>query len=77
MVARLLVVLLVRLLAALARAGNQASFVVEGRPNPQPLPLDRIDRVSLRGQRGGETFFEVEVLPRLRARRGRRAAGYQ
>jgi len=66
------------LLAALARAGNRATFVVEGRPNPQPLPLGRIDRVSLRGQRGGETFLEIEVLPRLRAWRGRPvAAGYQ
>lgn len=63
---------------ALSRAGNRATFVVEGRANPQPLALERIDRVSLHGGRAGETFLEVEVLPRLRRRRSAEpAAGYQ
>jgi len=55
----------------LERSGHQAVFLSESVANPRRLDLFHIDRVSTCAESDDTLFFEIEVLPRLRAMRNR------
>ena len=58
--------------AALTRSGHQAVFLSESVSNREADTRLPLDRVSLRSTRPDALFFDIEVLPRLRALRNRR-----
>lgn len=51
----------------LERSGHKAVFLSESVANPRGADPFRLDRVSTRAESDGTLFFEIEVLPRLRA----------
>lgn len=53
----------------LKQSGHQAVFLSESVANPQRYNLDRLDRISTCAGSDDALFFDIEVLPRLRARR--------
>ncbi|MFI5092205.1 MAG: polysaccharide deacetylase family protein [Candidatus Acidiferrales bacterium] len=55
----------------LERSGHQAVFLSESVANPRGADLFHLDRVSTRAESDDTLFFELEVLPRLRAVRNR------
>jgi peptidoglycan/xylan/chitin deacetylase (PgdA/CDA1 family) len=55
----------------LERSGHKAIFFSESVANPQGANPLHLDRISTRAESDGTFFFEVEVLPRLRAVRNR------
>jgi peptidoglycan/xylan/chitin deacetylase (PgdA/CDA1 family) len=55
----------------LERSGHQAVFLSESVANPRGADPFRLDRVSTRAESDDTFFFEIEVLPRLRAVRNR------
>jgi peptidoglycan/xylan/chitin deacetylase (PgdA/CDA1 family) len=55
----------------LERTGHQAVFLSESVANPRGADPFRLDRISARAKSDDTLFFEVEVLPRLRAVRNR------
>jgi peptidoglycan/xylan/chitin deacetylase (PgdA/CDA1 family) len=55
----------------LERLGNRAIFFSESVANPRAADPLHLDRVSTRAESDDTFFFEVEVLPRLRAVRNR------
>jgi peptidoglycan/xylan/chitin deacetylase (PgdA/CDA1 family) len=52
-------------------SGHQAVFRSESVANPRGVNRFHLDRVSIRANRDATFFFEIEVLPRLRATRNR------
>ena len=56
---------------ALKRSGHHAVFLSESVSNREPNSRLPLDRVSLRSTRPDALFFDIEVLPRLRALRNR------
>jgi peptidoglycan/xylan/chitin deacetylase (PgdA/CDA1 family) len=59
------------LAAHLQRSGHQAVFLSESVANPRGSNLFLLDRVSTRAGSGDTLFFEIEIMPRLRAIRNR------
>src|SRR5271157_5580406 len=57
------------LLSHLERSGHQAVFLSESVANPRGFNRFHLDRVSICAKRNDTFFFEIEVLPRLRAMR--------
>jgi peptidoglycan/xylan/chitin deacetylase (PgdA/CDA1 family) len=55
----------------LKRSGHKAVFLSESVANPRGADPFRLDRVSTRAESDDTFFFEIEVLPRLRAVRNR------
>jgi peptidoglycan/xylan/chitin deacetylase (PgdA/CDA1 family) len=55
----------------LQRSGHQAVFLSESVANPRGADPFHLDRVSIRAESDDTFFFELEVLPRLRAVRNR------
>jgi hypothetical protein len=55
----------------LERSGHKAVFLSESVANPQGADPFHLDRVSTRAESDDTFFFEIEVLPRLRAVRNR------
>jgi peptidoglycan/xylan/chitin deacetylase (PgdA/CDA1 family) len=55
----------------LERSGHQAVFLSESVANPRRSDLLHLDRVSTCAESDSSLFFEIEVLPRLRAIRNR------
>lgn len=55
----------------LERSGHQAVFLSESCSNPRGADPLHLDRISTRAGSDGAFFFEIEVLPRLRAVRNR------
>jgi peptidoglycan/xylan/chitin deacetylase (PgdA/CDA1 family) len=52
--------------AHLKRSGHQAAFLVESRSNTRATSAYHLNRVSVHSTSDGESFAEIEVLPRLR-----------
>ncbi|HVU46961.1 MAG TPA: polysaccharide deacetylase family protein [Terracidiphilus sp.] len=59
------------LILHLKRSGHEAVFLSESVANPQRPNLFHLDRVSTCAAADDTLFFEIEVLPRLRAIRNR------
>jgi len=59
------------LMRSLQFSGHAAVFLSESVANPQRKGLSCFDRVSIHANQDGALYFEVEVLPRLRALRNR------
>ena len=59
------------LLRLLELSGHQAVFRSESVANPRGANRSHLDRVSIHANRDDALFFEIEVLPRLRAIRNR------
>lgn len=55
----------------LERSGHEAIFLSESVANPQRPDLFHLDRISTCAEGEDSLFFEIEVLPRLRAIRNR------
>ena len=55
----------------LQRSGHEAVFLSESVANPRGADPFHLDRVSSQAESDGTFFFEIEVLPRLRAVRNR------
>jgi len=55
----------------LRRSGHQAVFLSESVANPRMPDLYHVDRISTCAESDDTLFFEIEVLPRLRAVRDR------
>ncbi len=55
----------------LERTGHQAAFLSESVANPRRPDLYHLDRMSTCAEGDDHLFFELEVLPRLRATRNR------
>jgi len=55
----------------LERSGHKAVFLSESVANPRGADPFHLDRVSIREESEDALFFEIEVLPRLRAVRNR------
>lgn len=55
----------------LERTGHQAAFFSESVANPWRADLFHLDRISTCAESDDALFFEIEVLPRLRAVRNR------
>jgi peptidoglycan/xylan/chitin deacetylase (PgdA/CDA1 family) len=55
----------------LKRSGHQAVFLSESVANPRRPDLFHLDRISTCAESDDTLFFEIEVLPRLRAIRNR------
>jgi peptidoglycan/xylan/chitin deacetylase (PgdA/CDA1 family) len=55
----------------LKHSGHKAVFLSESVANPRRPDLLHLDRVSTCAENDGTLFFEIEVLPRLRAIRNR------
>jgi peptidoglycan/xylan/chitin deacetylase (PgdA/CDA1 family) len=55
----------------LERSGHQAIFLSESVANPRRPDLFHLDRISTCAESDDSLFFEIEVLPRLRAIRNR------
>ncbi|RSL17381.1 polysaccharide deacetylase [Edaphobacter aggregans] len=55
----------------LERSGHQAIFLSESVANPRRLDLSHLNRISTCAPSDDALFFEIEVLPRLRAIRNR------
>ncbi|HEX4004995.1 MAG TPA: polysaccharide deacetylase family protein [Acidobacteriaceae bacterium] len=55
----------------LERSGHRAVFLSESVANPQNADLFRLDRISTCAESDDAMFFEIEVMPRLRAIRNR------
>jgi peptidoglycan/xylan/chitin deacetylase (PgdA/CDA1 family) len=55
----------------LERSGHKAVFLSESVANPRGADPFHLDRVSTRAESDDTFFFEIEVLPRLRAVRNR------
>jgi peptidoglycan/xylan/chitin deacetylase (PgdA/CDA1 family) len=55
----------------LERTGHQAVFLSESVANPRNADPSRLDRISTRAESDNAMFFEIEVLPRVRAIRNR------
>jgi len=55
----------------LHRSGHQAVFLSESVANPRRPDLSHVDRISTCAESDDTLFFEIEVLPRLRAVRDR------
>ena len=55
----------------LERSGHKAVFLSESVANPRGADPFHLDRVSTRAESDDTFFFEIEVLPRLRAIRNR------
>jgi peptidoglycan/xylan/chitin deacetylase (PgdA/CDA1 family) len=55
----------------LERSGHKAVFLSESVANPRGADPFHLDRVSTRAESNDTFFFEIEVLPRLRAVRNR------
>ncbi len=51
----------------LKNSGHRAIFLSESVANPRRADLFRLDRINSRAQNDKTLFFEIEVLPRLRA----------
>ena len=51
----------------LERSGHKAVFLSESVANPRGADPFHLDRVSTRAESDDTFFFEIEVLPRLRA----------
>ena len=56
-------------------SGHEAVFLSESVANPRGVNRFHLDRVSTRAESDDAFFFEIEVLPRLRAIRDRLFAG--
>jgi peptidoglycan/xylan/chitin deacetylase (PgdA/CDA1 family) len=63
--------LTVPLIEHLRRSGHEAAFLSESVANPRMSNQFQVDRVSLRQDRPDRMFFEIEVMPRIRAVRNR------
>jgi peptidoglycan/xylan/chitin deacetylase (PgdA/CDA1 family) len=59
------------LAAHLARSGHKAVFLSESVANPRGADPSHLDRISLQADSDDTFFFEIDVLPRLRAIRNR------
>jgi peptidoglycan/xylan/chitin deacetylase (PgdA/CDA1 family) len=59
------------LLSHLLPSGYQAVFLSESVANPRSINPFYLDRVSVHAKRDEAFFFEIEILPRLRALRNR------
>jgi peptidoglycan/xylan/chitin deacetylase (PgdA/CDA1 family) len=55
----------------LARSGHEAVFLSESVANPRGADPFHLDRISIQADSDDTFFFEVDVLPRLRAIRNR------
>ncbi len=55
----------------LERSGHEAIFLSESVANPRRPDLFHLNRVSISAERDDALFFEIEVMPRLRAIRNR------
>jgi peptidoglycan/xylan/chitin deacetylase (PgdA/CDA1 family) len=55
----------------LERSGHQAVFLSESVANPRRPDLFHLDRISICAESDDALFFEIEVMPRLRAIRNR------
>jgi peptidoglycan/xylan/chitin deacetylase (PgdA/CDA1 family) len=55
----------------LKRSGHKAAFLSESVANPRGADPFHLDRISTRAESNDTLFFEIEVLPRLRAVRNR------
>jgi len=55
----------------LKRSGHQAIFLSESVANPRGPDLFHLDRISTCAESDAALFFEIEVMPRLRAIRNR------
>jgi hypothetical protein len=55
----------------LRSSGHKAVFLSESVANTRGADSFRLDRISVRAERDHTLFFEIEVLPRLRAVRNR------
>jgi peptidoglycan/xylan/chitin deacetylase (PgdA/CDA1 family) len=55
----------------LERSGHKAVFLSESVANPRGADPSHLDRISTPAEREANLFFEIEVLPRLRAVRNR------
>jgi peptidoglycan/xylan/chitin deacetylase (PgdA/CDA1 family) len=58
-------------------SGHEVAFLSESVANTRSTDRFRLDRVSMRANRDDTMFFEIEILPRLRALRNRFACGRQ
>ena len=56
-------------------SGHEAIFLSESVANPRGAQRFRFDRVSIHANKDDALFFEIEVLPRLRAVRNRLSRG--
>ena len=57
-------------------SGHEAVFLSESVSNPRGAGCLRLDRVSIHANKDDAFFFEIEVLPRLRAVRNRLSRGF-
>jgi len=57
-------------------SGHEAIFLSESVANPRGARCFRFDRVSIHANKDDAFFFEIEVLPRLRAVRNRFSHGF-
>lgn len=68
-----------KLVQHLEHSGHKAVFLSESVANPVGADLFHLDRVNTCAERDADLFFELEVMPRLRATRnrvlGKRATG--
>lgn len=64
------------LMEHLKGTGHKAVFLSESTTNPHGADIYHLDRVSTRAESEGSLFFEIEVLPRLRAMRNRLSPGF-
>jgi peptidoglycan/xylan/chitin deacetylase (PgdA/CDA1 family) len=64
------------LVRSLQLSGHGAVFLSESVANPRGAECLRFDRVSIRANKDDDFFFEIEVLPRLRAVRNRLSRGF-
>jgi len=55
----------------LRQSGHEAAFLGESVANPQGANPFHLDRISAHAESDNALFFEIEVLPRLRAERNR------
>jgi hypothetical protein len=55
----------------LEHSGHEALFLSESVANPRRPDLAHLDRISICAGRDDALFFEIEVMPRLRAIRNR------
>jgi peptidoglycan/xylan/chitin deacetylase (PgdA/CDA1 family) len=55
----------------LSRTGHQAAFLSQSVANTSRTSRFQLDRVSTRAESNAQFFFELEILPRLRAKRNK------
>jgi len=68
--------LMSNLVEHLKLSGHEAVFLSESVANPRGADLLHLDRVSTRASVDDNLFFEIEILPRLRAMRNRLFRGF-